>query len=143
MSDIIPVEILQKIFKQCASGPSPLQAYKAHMFPWYGHVCSRWRALLFSMHSTFWNEIIIYDWMQRTLDKYIEGIVAFFLDRTCGKPFSFKYCVNAGSCCTFDDILAHLIDHNSEHWEGAVIRLSPSELEHLCGIKRRLPLLMY
>ena len=71
----------------------------------------------FSVRSTFWTRIIIDDqWMQRTLDKHIEGIVAFFLDRTGGKSFSFKsqYSANPWLRCTFVDILAHLTDHSEQ-----------------------------
>jgi hypothetical protein len=134
MSDAVPIEILQEVFKLCFS--PPLVAYDAGKFPWYlGHVCSRWRALFFSMRSTFWNEIIIDDLRHNTADKHIEGIVAFFLDRTCGKPFSFIY---SHAFRTYDirKILAH-----SEQWEKACIRLEPYELEYLCDIKGRLPLL--
>ena len=134
MSDTAPIGILQEVIKLCFS--TPLVAYDAGEFPWYlGHVCSRWRALFFSMRSTFWNRIIINDWQQVTATRHIEGIVAFFLGRTCGKPFSFIY-IRTSRTHDIRQILAH-----SEQWEEACIRLQPYELEYLCDIKGRPPLL--
>ena len=67
--------------------------------------------------------------------RHIEGIVAFFLGRTCGKPFSFIY-IRTSRTHDIRQILAH-----SEQWEEACIRLQPYELEYLCDIKGRPPLL--
>ena len=142
----IPIPILQEVFKQCFSEPLQVYDSEAHDFPWYlGHVCSQWRALFFSMRSTFWNRIEI-EWYNygplepEQFTKRIEEIVAFFLDRTCGAPFSFKFCMKRRYTCDVRPILMRLIVH-SEQWEEVSIYLHPYELVYFCGTKGRLPLL--
>ena len=72
--------------------------------------------------------------------KRIEEIVAFFLDRTCGAPFSFKFCMKRRYTYDVRPILMRLIVH-SEQWEEVSIDLHPYELVYFCGAKGRLPLL--
>jgi hypothetical protein len=126
----IPLEILQEVFKQCSS---PLRPLIAHEFPWYlGHVCSQWRVLFFSMRSTFWNRIAIqlfYSGKERSASR-IEEIVAFFLDRTCGRPFSFQLYISPAFTFDVQPILLDLVDH-SEQWEEASIQLLAPKLEYL------------
>ena len=88
----LPIEILRQIF---AYSSSSLRVRRAHEFPWYlGQVCSRWRALFFSMRSTFWKRIEINwdnDFPRRTrFAESVKAILAFFLNRTQGAPFSFS-----------------------------------------------------
>ena len=65
------------------------------------------------------------------VDKRIKDVVPFFLDRTHGKPFSFKM-------CGYHPILLCLVDH-SEQWEEVTIMLPSSKLAYLCGATGRLP----
>jgi hypothetical protein len=86
----IPIEMLRQIFAYLFS---PLRVHRAHEFPWYlrlGKVCSR--ALLW---STFWKKIEI-DWEHNFLrlirfSERLKAILAFFLNRTQGAPFSFSF----------------------------------------------------
>ena len=94
MSDL-STEILREIFTYFSS---PLRVSLAYQFPWYlGQVCSQWRALFFSMRSTFWRKIKI-DWLYNywrsrlmLSPERITMILAFFLNRTQGAPFSFSF----------------------------------------------------
>jgi hypothetical protein len=139
MTDI-PTEILREVLRQCSS--SPLQTNAAWNFPWnLGQVCSHWRALFFSMRSTFWNKIVIeetYDGFQSKSGK-VQQILAFFIDCTHGEPFSFAFCMER----RFDHlrpVLADLYAH-SEQWEEASFRMWSHDLEHLYSVNGRLPLL--
>ena len=96
------------------------------------------------MRSTFWNRIKVGSYYRGLLgpeqrSKHIEEIVAFFLDRTCGVPFSFEFWMRR---CNYNirPILVDLIVH-SEQWEEVSIELDPSVLVYFCGAKGRLPLL--
>jgi hypothetical protein len=80
----------------------------------------------------FWNKIVIVG-----QDKCIKEIVAFFIDRTCGEPFSFEF---RGHTCDVYPILMDLVVH-SEQWETVSIQLRQSQLGYLCGAMGRLPLL--
>ena len=137
MSDI-PLDIMQDVFKHFSS---PLRLGAAtRNFPWHlGHVCSQWRAVFFSMRSTFWNRIK-FDWYDVTRLGQAQEIVAFFLDRTCGAPLSLEMRLLRQCYPYVRPILVDLIVH-SEQWEELDISLEPSELRFLCGIKGRLPLL--
>ena len=84
------------------------------------------------MRSTFWSKIEINS--SATSEKVSERIkemVAFFLDRTHGEPFSFKL-------YNYHPILLYLVDH-SEQWEEVTITLPPSKLGYLCGAMGHLP----
>ena len=70
-------------------------------------------------------------------DKCIKEIVAFFINRTCGEPFSFEF---RGHTCDVYPILMDLVVH-SEQWETVSIQLRQSQLGYLCGAMGRLPLL--
>jgi hypothetical protein len=144
----LPVEILGEIFAYLPS--SSLRVREAHEFPWYlGKVCSRWRALFFSMRSTFWRSIEI-DWYYNVEDnlriirlcKRVKMILPFFLNRTQGAPFSFSLFRTLG----YPDeknvrwILKDLLDH-SRQWEEAFIRLRPVDFNVLRTAKGHLPLL--
>ena len=124
----LPIEILREIFAYLSS---PLRVHRAHEFPWYlGKVCSRWRVLFFSMRSTFWKKIEI-DWEPSFLrlirfSERLKAILAFFLHRTQGAPFSFSLFREGG----YPDkkhvrwILKDLLDH-SRQWEEVFIRTDP------------------
>jgi hypothetical protein len=142
----LPIEILREIFAYLSS---PLLVQRAHEFPWYlGKVCSRWRALFFSMRSTFWEKIEI-DWehnFRRPLrfSERRRAILAFFLSRTQGAPFSFSL-FREGSHpkkTHVQWILKDLVDH-SRQWEEVFIRMNPIvfDLNLLRNAKGRLPLL--
>ena len=144
----IPMDILQEVFEQ--SWTSPLRAHLPSEFPWYlGHVCSEWRALFFSMRSTFWNSIEI-EWhdefdiclKQQDADNVTE-IVHFFLDCTGGVPFSFQLCTTG--CHPENE--THYNSHPtlvalincSEQWQNVYIQLYTTELVFLCATKGHLP----
>ncbi|KAF8347428.1 hypothetical protein F5887DRAFT_1157636 [Amanita rubescens] len=111
----VPVEILDKIFKQSLS--SPLQASQPWKFPWYlGHVCSQWRALFFSMRSTFWSKI------------KIEILIEDFWGHFTYKSF---YGVHS--------ILMRLIEYSAQ-WEEVSVQLK-TLVVFLQSTKGRLPLL--
>ena len=142
----LPIEILCEIFAYLSS---PLRVQRAHEFPWYlGKVCSTWRTLFFSMRSTFWKNIEI-EWehnFRRPLrfSERRREILAFFLSRTQGAPFSFSL-FREGSHprkTHVQWILKDLVDH-SRQWEEVFIRMNPIvfELNLLRNAKGRLPLL--
>ena len=142
----LPIEILREIFAYLSS---PLRVHQAHEFPWYlGKVCSRWRALFFSMRSIFWKKIEI-DWEHNFLrlirfSERLKAILAFFLNRTQGAPFSFSLFREGG----YPDkkhmrwIIKDLLDH-SRQWEEVFIRTSPRvfDMNPLRNAKGHLPLL--
>ena len=142
----LPIEILREIFAYLSS---PLRVHRAHEFPWYlGNVCSRWRALFFSMRSTFWKKIEI-DWEHNFLrlprfSERLKVILAFFLNRTQGAPFSFSLFRED----YYPDkkhvrwILKDLLDH-SRQWEEVFIRTKPMVFDFnlLRNAKGHLPLL--
>jgi hypothetical protein len=144
----IPMDALQELFKQSLS--SPLQAHQPREFPWYlGHVCSQWRALFFSMRSTFWHRIEIerlmyyFDRGRGGSAMHMKEIVAFFLDCTRGAPFSFAFCKKRGypeKDYYIRPILKDLLVH-SEQWDKVSIELLSTDLGFLCAAKGRLPLL--
>ena len=144
----IPTEILQEVFKQ--SLRSPLRAHEAYDFPWYlGHVCSEWRALFFSIRSTFWNRIEIeFDRQDQTYVKedyffHLQGIISFFLDCTDGAPFSFTFCMENCADQYGADLIFKLLLEHSEQWEEPSIRLWASELRLLRNAKGHFPFLRY
>ena len=140
----IPMDILREVFKQ--SWTSPLRAHKSYEFPWYlGHVCSKWRAVFFSMRSTFWNRIEI-EWyddsgvgLKQQDAANVTEIVPFFLDCTRGAPFSVAFCTRGGYTeeDTDYDILPTLVDliNCSEQWEEVSIKLLSTHLVFLCATK--------
>ncbi|KAF8347423.1 hypothetical protein F5887DRAFT_955754 [Amanita rubescens] len=134
----IPVEILHEIFKQSLS--SPLRVHQPCEFPWYlGHVCSRWRALFFSMRSTFWSNVEIEmrigdSW--GSFDRMYE-IVNFFFDCTRGAPFSFTFSMDILG--DVRSMLRHFIEHSAQ-WEEVSVQLK-TLVVFLQGTKGRLPLL--
>ena len=67
-------------------------------------------------------------------------MVTFFLERTCGRPFSFHFDVAEGYTSYARPILVDLIVH-SEQWEEVSIGLWPSQFGYLCGAKGHLSLL--
>jgi hypothetical protein len=147
MSDL-PTEILREIF---AYFSSPLRVSQAYRFPWYlGQVCSRWRALFFSMQSTFWRKIEIgrdYNpWLGRLMPspERVTTILAFFLNnRTQGAPFSFSFFHPNGyrqEKKHMRRILKDLLDY-SRQWEEVSIRLQLADLNLLRDAKGHLPLL--
>jgi hypothetical protein len=141
----LPIEILCEIFAYLSS---PLRVHRAHEFPWYlGKVCSRWRALFFSMGSTFWKKIEI-DWdnfpRRIRFSERVKAILAFFLDHTQGAPFSFSL-FREGDYPEKKHlrwILKDLVDH-SRQWEEVFIRTKPKvfDLNLLRSAKGHLPLL--
>lgn len=143
----IPAEILHEIFRQSLS--EPLRAHRAATFPWYlGHICSQWRALFFSMRSTFWSEIEIQVWTAHYFNdperfKHMHEIVVFFLDCTQGAPFSFTFCVEddfvGRDFYGFCSILMELIERSAQ-WEEVSLQLE-SFVGFLWVAKGRLPLL--
>jgi hypothetical protein len=136
----IPIDILQEVFKQCFT--SHLSPHYAHEFPSYlGHVCSRWRALFFSMRSTFWSRIQI-GWSPFGPPGRMrfEEIVAFFLGR-CGKSISFTFFLGRRYPYDIGSMFMALIIR-SEKWEDVSITFwSKSDLGFLLAVKGRLPLL--
>jgi hypothetical protein len=156
MTDI-PTELLQEVFKQIKQSlASRLRAHSRKpdqpgRFPWYlGHVCSRWRSLFLSMRSTFWNRIDIELWhddYSGEEESRESEIVAFFLDRTRGAPFSFSFGTIRRNLHAEQEpyniplaILARLVVH-SEQWKEVFFELSSSEVGCLCAAKGLLPLL--
>ena len=142
----LPIEILREIF---AYFSSTLHVREAHKFPWYlGQICSRWRALFFSMRSTFWGRIDIewdHHYDNRRLIrfcKHLKMIVPFFLSRTQGGPFSFSLFRTLG----YPDeknvrwIVKDFVDH-SRQWEDASFRLESADIRFLRSVKGHLPLL--
>ena len=121
----LPIEILREILAYLSS---PLRVHRAHEFPWYlGKVCSRWRALLFSMRSTFCERIEI-DWEYRLIQfsDRVKAILAFFLNRTEGAPFSLSL-FRGGRCPDKKHvrwIVKDLLDHSRQR-EEVFIRTNP------------------
>ena len=145
----LPIEILCEIFTYSSS---PLRTRQAHEFPWYlGKVCSRWRALFFSMRLTFWRKIEI-DWHYYNRRDHIRvtqfleranTILAFFLSRTQGESFSFSLFGEDGYPNEHEHvqwILKDLVNH-SRQWEEAFIRCRSSDVYLLRSAKGHLPLL--
>ncbi|KAF8330537.1 hypothetical protein F5887DRAFT_1287177 [Amanita rubescens] len=162
----IPADIIREIFLHLSS---PLRLLEPHEFPWYlGQICSKWRAIFFSMQAYFWNEIE----MERPEDKETRpwirsyspndpkpelprtlrpdsartmAILAFFLDVAHGAPFSFTlyekksyYSDQEVSCVEL--VLSKLIDHSTQ-WENVSMQLRLPEFLLLRSVKSRLPLL--
>ena len=145
----LPIEILCEIFTYSSS---PLGTRQTHGFPWYlGKVCSRWRALFFSMRSTFWRKIEI-DWHYYNRRDHIRitqffervnTILAFFLGRTQGESFSFSLFGEDGYPNEHEHvqwILKDLVNH-SRQWEEAFIRCRSSDVYLLRSAKGHFPLL--
>jgi hypothetical protein len=149
MSDL-PIEILCEIFTYLSS--SPLRIRQSHEFPWYlGKVCSRWRALFFSMRSTFWRKIEI-DWhyynrrdhlrITRFFER-VKMILAFFLSRTQGESFSFSLFREDSYPNEHKHVqwvLKDLVNH-SRQWDEAFIRCKSSDVYLIRSAKGHLPLL--
>ena len=149
MSDL-PTEILGEIFTYFSS---PLRVSLAYQFPWYlGQVCSQWRALFFSMRSTFWKKIEI-DWLYNyrlsppslmTSPERVSTILAFFLNRAQGAPFSFSFFhlnyYKGQDQEQMRRILKDLLDY-SRQWEEVSMRLLLADLNLLRDAKGHLPLL--
>lgn len=97
------------------------------------------------MRSTFWNRVEVrwHDGRLKSASR-LKEILAFFLDRTCGRPFSFVELdmSTVSDYFTFDvqPILLDLVVY-SEQWENVFVQLRPSKLQYLCGAKGRLPML--
>lgn len=73
----------------------------------------------------------------------MKEIVAFFLDRTRGVPFSFAFCKKRGypeKDYYIRPILKDLLVH-SEQWDEVSIELLSTDLKLLCAAKGHLPLL--
>ena len=100
------------------------------------------------MRSTFWKKIEI-EWEPSFLrlfrfSKCLKPMLAFFLNRTQGAPFSFSLFRE----CGYPDkqhvrwIIKDLLDH-SRQWEEVFIRVEPEvfNLNHLRNAKGHLPLL--
>jgi hypothetical protein len=138
----LPIEILHEIFTYLSS---TLRVDLARFFPWYlGQVCSRWRVLFFSMRSTFWRKIEI-EWKFRYNDnpRFVKTILAFFLNRTQGAPFSISLFRREYDYPEKKDmrwILKDLLDH-SRQWEEVFIRLKSTDVNLLRSAKGHLPLL--
>ncbi|KAF8343739.1 hypothetical protein F5887DRAFT_1206408 [Amanita rubescens] len=134
----LPLDIVPEIFVYLSS---PLRVHRLYEFPWYlGHICSQWRAVLFSMWPSFCNEIEIKSWQYHNGDRdfvRVMRILGFFLDAVRGAPFSFTFHMveNPGKGRSFaPDILWKLSKH-SDQWENVSMRLQESEFILLHKLK--------
>ena len=140
----LPIKILHEFFTYFSS---PLRVPLAYQFPWYlGQVCSQWRALFFSMRSTFWRKFEI-EWdygyyHNPRLVRFVKTILAFFLNRTQGAPFSISLFRGDVYPQKKDMrwILKDLLDH-SRQWGEVFIRLKSTDVNLLRSAKGHLPLL--